>query len=350
MQRYNPSVSKIDGVEVMKLVVVSNQSTKKPGVVVNPVVRNFVVSMRDYTQSAEFLVVDVINDGFFAYAKLFVELSKRKLGDERKEDVVYHVHFGGIQALLVALFQRSNSVISFHGTDLHGGTPSSLLGRMKSKLNVFCSRLASRLAGATTVVSPNLLAHLPKSVQSTTRVIPTGVDLQMFYPVEKSVAVEKLGLESEKRYLLFSDISNSVVKRRDIADLVIQKLNQDLENIELLVMSKVAFEYVPDFINASDLVLIVSDKEGSPSVVKEALSCGVPIASVDVGDVWFYTREEKNCLMLNSQDPNQIATEIKELLESTSLPRFDAKNWQQRLDIKSICKSYHEIYEKLRIE
>ena len=42
---------------------------------------------------------------------------------------------------------------------------------------------------------------------------------------------------------------------------------------------------VPIWINASDVLLMTSLHEGSPTIVKEALACNLPVVSVDVGDV-----------------------------------------------------------------
>jgi hypothetical protein len=47
----------------------------------------------------------------------------------------------------------------------------------------------------------------------------------------------------------------------------------------------VAPDQVPQWLNASDVLLMTSLHEGSPTIVKEALACGLPTVSVDVGDV-----------------------------------------------------------------
>jgi glycosyltransferase involved in cell wall biosynthesis len=41
---------------------------------------------------------------------------------------------------------------------------------------------------------------------------------------------------------------------------------------------------VPYYINSSAAVLLTSEREGSPNIVREALSCGVPVCAFEVGD------------------------------------------------------------------
>jgi glycosyltransferase involved in cell wall biosynthesis len=54
---------------------------------------------------------------------------------------------------------------------------------------------------------------------------------------------------------------------------------------ELHVLKGVPNDEVPVWLNASDVILVTSWSEGSPTIVKEALACNRPVVSVAVGDV-----------------------------------------------------------------
>ena len=55
--------------------------------------------------------------------------------------------------------------------------------------------------------------------------------------------------------------------------------------VELLTVSKVPNTEMPWYYSAADAMILCSDSEGSPTAVKEALACNLPVVSVDVGDV-----------------------------------------------------------------
>jgi glycosyltransferase involved in cell wall biosynthesis len=66
--------------------------------------------------------------------------------------------------------------------------------------------------------------------------------------------------------------------------------------------------------NASDCLLLTSDFEGSPDVIKEALACNLPIVSVDVGDVKERTEGVAGASIVG-RDPRVIAAAAHEILD-----------------------------------
>ena len=58
-----------------------------------------------------------------------------------------------------------------------------------------------------------------------------------------------------------------------------------LNGVELLELKGYTREEVNLLMNACDAQLTTSFRESGPLVVKEAMACGTPVVSVDVGDV-----------------------------------------------------------------
>jgi glycosyltransferase involved in cell wall biosynthesis len=74
-------------------------------------------------------------------------------------------------------------------------------------------------------------------------------------------------------------------------------------------------ESMPTLMNAADCLLLTSDYEGSPTVVKEALACNLPIVSVDAGDVAERLKGVEHSRIV-SRDPGAIGRAVAEVLAS----------------------------------
>lgn len=331
----------------MNILIISNQLSNRNRLS-NPVIDNLIRVFNKSDVNITRLPVETNEYGVFAYLILFFNLFMIKIITPKKYKVV-HVHFGGFQAFITSIFFKQNLVVSFHGSDLHGGSPRTKISRWKSRLNVLASLLSVKYSNRCTVVSNSLIDYIPVNLRHKIETISTGVDYNVFTPMDKTLCKSQLNLSKDFNYILFSDISNSSIKRRDIAEGVVNILSNLGCNYKLLIMSKVAYEDVPIYINSSDFVLIVSDNEGSPNIVKEALSCEKPIFSVNVGDVSDYVLKEDSCLLLTSQNPQIIAKEILSKSKLTSKPILRSK-WHDIINIESISESYLKIYNSVNIK
>ena len=137
----------------------------------------------------------------------------------------------------------------------------------------------------------------------------SGVDLKKFRPMDKKRIREKYGFNPEDRVILFvgrlEKIKNIdlliqsfalVVRNIPHAKLVIVGRGSERPRLERLVSSlnlkdKVIFmgeinpEKIPEIYNLSDVFALPSYSETGPAVIKEALACGIPVVSTDVGEV-----------------------------------------------------------------
>jgi len=113
--------------------------------------------------------------------------------------------------------------------------------------------------------------------------VPNGVDLDFFKKLDRLECRETLGLSRNKRYALFPANPARREKNFALAEEAVRRLRDP--SLELLVVHGEPQEKLLLYYNAADAMMLTSLYEGSPNVVKEALACGLPVISTNVGDV-----------------------------------------------------------------
>jgi teichuronic acid biosynthesis glycosyltransferase TuaC len=196
-----------------------------------------------------------------AYVPAARALWARHRGD--RFDIV-HSHFGLTQWPALAVRARAR-VVTLHGTDLaHPRSRPVTLAGLR-----FCDLVA--------VVSDALAEAVPRwATRRPPAVLPAGVDVRRFYPIDRAEARRRLGLDPEEPYLLFAADPARPEKRYDRALAVAGE-------VPLLSLGNVAPEQVPLWVNAANAVLVPSDREGFGLSALEALACNVPVLATPVG-------------------------------------------------------------------
>lgn len=259
------------------------------------------------------------------YVKAALEVRKRTRTG--KYDVV-HAHYG-VTGLAGIFRSGTPLIVTLHGSD-------ALLGRLEPTI----SRLVCRFADATIAVSKKIAARIPGEI------IPCGVDLRAFEPKDRRKSRERLGLSSEKRYVLFPFNPTRLVKRFDVASAAVQRLAAEGLNAELLTVSKVPNSEMPWYYSAADAMILCSDSEGSPTAVKEALACNLPVVSTDVGDVTEIV-DGISGVQLCEQTPAALAEGLKKVLQPPAGWVFDGRSAMRRYSQENIMQAVVHVYRRV---
>lgn len=242
----------------------------------------------------------------FRYSGAWFDL--RRTFDISEYDVI-HANFGQ-SALLAVPFKRP-LVVTFHGSDLLGIRNENGKNTLKGLFLQTISRRIARAAAKVCIVSSRMAGFLPRDVKY--EILPVGVDLEIFKPLSAIKCRNDLGLPLSRKLVLFGGRPERPDKRLWLAKRAVDEISEK-HNAELVCMPSIPHELVPIYINACDVVLLTSMKEGSPNIIKEALACNVPVVSVDVGDVGNRIEGLKNCFISESDSPRHIADALEKSL------------------------------------
>jgi glycosyltransferase involved in cell wall biosynthesis len=290
----------------------------------------------------EVLFVDRMKKGMRAYAMLSSELRTKIKACQ--PDLV-HAHYGGVMADIVTrTIQDRPTIVTFHGSDLLGQRYERPLRRMLASYGVFASGKAARRCDGLIIVAEHLRRTLPRDVQnSKVRVIPCGIDTNMFKPMSRVECCEKLGWDPDQFHVLFQE-SGDPVKRPSLAYESVQALKNRGVKCELHLLRKVQYGEVPTWINASDALLLTSIHEGSPTIVKEVLACNLPIVSVDVGDVRERIEGIEGCYIARPE-PDDLSAKLR--LVASSAERIDGRPAVQRLSLEHVAARLADFYQEV---
>ena len=240
---------------------------------------------------------------------------------------VIHAHYG-LSGLLANLQRQVPVVTTYHGSDIN-----------EPKVLRF-SKMAMRLSAWNIFVSTKTLEIAKPKKKHT--LLPCGIDLSDLQLTDKSTARQKMNLSAEKKHVLFAGAFDNKVKNAPLAKEVVSLLRDN--NVELLELKGYSRDEVTLLMCAADAFLMTSLTEGSPQVVKEALACGCPIVSVDVGDVKERTDGVEGCYVSTTREPQELAGLLQKAMQFEGKTKGREKIIAEGLDNELVAKSIMQIY------
>ncbi len=220
-----------------------------------------------------------------------------------------HAHYG--QSGFISKFKGIPLITTFHGTDIMGIVGENGRYTFLGKVLSFISKITSMLSNHCICVSNRIASRLPKNVRRD--VIPCGIDTNHFRKMDKDKCKKIFNLNEEK-HILFAGDPNKTVKNYKLA---LESFNYFQSNskikAKLIPLKGYLRSEVPKLLNAVDVLLVTSFHEGSPMIVKEALSCNTPIISVDVGDVSELINEVDGSYLVLNKTKEAIAEKLEKV-------------------------------------
>ena len=228
-----------------------------------------------------------------------------------KPDVV-HAYYGTVTSFFCLMNSSKPLIITFHGSDLNPVPSDNVFRYVFSHI---LSQLSALFAKRIVCVSKGLKRRLWWKKDKSS-VIPCGININIFKPMERKEARDHLGWDEINKIILFNARTDPIGKRLDLAETTIKLVKESIPNVKLFVFrGNTPHSEMPLYYNAADALLMTSDHEGSPMVIKEALACNLPVVSVDVGDV----RERLEGVepsYIVKREPNDLSKALVKILAS----------------------------------
>ncbi len=309
-----------------------SSGTSKFGVV--PFIKSQEQSLIDNGVSLDHFLI--IEGGIKGYYKSIGKL--REQLKTKKYDVI-HAHYAYCGWVAVLAFSGIPIVISYMGSDVYGMVDAKGNRTLKSYPVIFLAKLLQPFVSKIIVKSENLANYV--YLKSKCEIIPNGVDYQKFMSRDKQAIRKKLGLDINKKYVVF--LANAADPRKNIALVEEAIIKSNEPDWEILNPYPIAPDEIPQYINAGDVLVLTSYLEGSPNVIKEGMASSIPIVATDVGDVVDIIGITDGCYVTDF-DADDMAKKLKLAIgHGETTGRKDI----EYLEINTVAKRIIELYEEL---
>jgi glycosyltransferase involved in cell wall biosynthesis len=201
-------------------------------------------------------------------------------------------------------------------------------------------------------------------------VIPNGIDLNQFCPIEKSVARDLLGLDRVAPVILFGAESAAVDDRKGhqyLAPILASlKALQPARDLRLLVFGstrlqgEVELPYEVTFLgrldddltlriaySAADAFLCPSTEDNLPNTVMEATACGTPSVAFSIGGLPDLIDQGCTGYLADPFDPGDLAKGIWDVLLGSNFSNNARTKAVREFDSTLQASRYLALFEEL---
>ncbi len=206
--------------------------------------------------------------------------------------------------------------------------------RIKTERSIISS--CQRIIAATEEEKEDLVRHYDASAEKV-RVIPCGVNLDIFRPIDKVVAKNQIGLNGNKTIIFVGRIEplkgidrlmmamSHLQNGRRPRLLIIgggENSRQEIERLwrlagKLQISDAIDFlglikqSDLPLFYSAADVCVVPSYYESFGLVALESIACGTPVVATKVGGAANIIRHAETGYLVEDNEPSRLADKIR---------------------------------------
>ncbi len=265
-------------------------------------------------------------------------LEVRKIAKQITADAVY-VFWGGISAWAVTLLSQVPVIVALLGSDLHGSYTrqgkKTFFGQVLSGF----SQLACDRATGIVVMSQKMKEKIKRKNQHKILVLPEGVNMQKFYPLNKVECRERLGWKKTIPTVIFF-YRGVYVKNAPLARDAFRLVKLKMPEAELIEVDGVANEELIYYYNAADLLLLTSFHEGSNNSIKEALACNCPVVATNAGDAAERLKGVRPSYCVPEYDAALLSEKMLEILKDPQ--RSNGREFVKEVSIENVAEKLSE--------
>lgn len=204
--------------------------------------------------------------------------------------------------------------------------------------------------------------------------IPNGIDRESFHPIEtekKGFLRKRLGLPIDKKIVIYTGRLNKG-KGLEMLLGVWRGIVKDYKNVFLIIAGSGGNQFltiemdlkdyvmenrmqnfvlftgyvynISEYLMASDIFVLPSELEGLSCSLLEALACGLPVITTNVGGAPELIESGKNGILIKLNSPKELENAIVELLNSKLIIKGSLPN---DFYLDSVFKKYDKLIRSL---
>lgn len=268
-----------------------------------------------------------------------------------------------IPAFIAKKLLRKPYVVWGRGSDVY----------LPGKFTKSISKLVLKNANTVIALTDDMKREMQNICSREVSVIPNGIDLTSFGDLSRKEARSKLQIKEGEKVILFVgtlrpvkgvryliEAMSGVNQDHPKAKLMLVGDGEEREELESLVeefglnervkfIGRVQNEEIPQYMVASDVLVLPSLSEGFPVTILEAMASGLPIVATKVGGLPEIIKDGENGILVESKSPDEIAEKVLLILGDDGLREKISGNNRgeaKRYSWKSAVDKLEEIYQK----